>query len=150
MTYRAAAAARAAALRVVAQHPDALVLAQVIRLPGIEASYAPAVRLRFGAVAPEGITDVTLLEAEPPPSPPPVKEAKPPKAPKPPPVKREPVNRVGQTDKMIGLLRRLEGVSAQELVKAMGVKPHTTRALLSRLRRKMVIERGEDGRYRVW
>lgn len=149
MTYRTAAAARIAALRIVALYPDALVLAQVIRLPGIEPSYAPAVRLRFGAVAPECIMDVMVLEAEPPPPPPPAKPPKSPKVPKQPPPKRDPVNRVGQTDKMVGLLRRPEGVSSHELFEAMGVKSHTTRALLSRLRRKMTIVRGEDGQYRV-
>lgn len=150
MTYRTAATARIAALRIVSLHPDALELAQVVRLPGVEASYAPAVRVLFGAVAPEGITGVTVLEAEPPPlEPTPVKQARPPKVPKAPPPKREPVNRVGQTEKMVGLLRRPEGVSSQELFEAMGVKSHTTRALLSRLRRKMTIERGADGRYRA-
>jgi hypothetical protein len=145
--YRTSAAARAAAHRLVAQYPDLLEPAQVIRLPGIVASYAPAVRLRFGAVAPQGITGITVLEAEAPlPPPEPVKKAKPPKYPK---VERRRVNRLGQREKMEGLLRRPQGVSSQELFDAMGVRPHTTRALLSRLRRTMPIERGQDGRYRV-
>jgi hypothetical protein len=141
------AAAQAVARKLVAQHPDALFPAQVIRQPGLHATYTPAVRLRVGAEAPAGIKGVVVLEAEPEALAEPVK-VKAPKAPKPPPPKRDPVNRVGQTDKMVGLLRRPGGVSSEELVKAMGVKAHTTRALLSRLRRKMTIERGEDGRYR--
>jgi hypothetical protein len=147
--YPTSAAARAAAHQVLAQHPDLLEPAQVIRLPGIVASYSPAVRLRFGAVAPQGIKGVTVLEAEPPPPPPPVKEVKPPKMPKPPKVERQRVNRLGQREKMESLLRRPQGVSSQELFEAMGVRPHTTRALLSRLRRTMTIERDQDGQYRA-
>lgn len=145
------AAALAVARKIAAQHPDALVPAQVIRLPGLHATYAPAVRLRVGAEAPAGIEGVMVLEAEPEvdvgesfrPKPKVVRAPKPPE----PPVERR--RRVGQRDRALSLLRRPEGVTSVELAKALAVLPHTARSLLSRLGREMDLERGEDRRYRL-
>jgi hypothetical protein len=152
LSHPTAAAARAVALRVVEQYPALLVVGQVVRLPGLEATYAPAVRLRVGAVAPEGIDGVTVLEAEPEPLPRPSRPkaaARAPKPPRPPKPQVERVRRITQTEKALALLGRPDGISAQELFDVLELKPHTGRALLSRLRRTMTIERVEDGRYRV-
>ena len=142
------AAARAVSLKLVEQHPDALVPAQVIRLPGVEARYQPAVRLRFGSRAPDGLAGVTILEAIPPPPLPPAKKQKPPKAD--PPIDRpKRPHRKGQREKAIALLRRPEGITSPELAAALGVQPQTARSLLSRMSNEFSIEHGRDHRYRV-
>lgn len=50
--------------------------------------------------------------------------------------KTTPVKRATKTDKVIALLKRKQGVSIDELAKATGWLPHTTRAAMTGLRKK--------------
>jgi hypothetical protein len=55
--------------------------------------------------------------------------------------------RASKKDTVIGLLRRTDGASAQEILEATGWQRHSVRGFLSILGKTVKIERSKEGRY---